>query len=324
MPSRQVRSRFIRCAAMILFGGVVAVVADVRSLIVARGDGAAVHAYEGLMTAYLAREIERNAAGRSFLVRMVHCLNDSGADIEQDMTDAQEDWAIEVESADERFEARYDALQWLGDGAYDPSTPPADFTANVTNNYFPLVPGRTLIHEGVVDGVLNHRETTTLAETRIVDDVECRVVEIVETIDGVLAERATEWYAEDIFGNVWCFGRSVRIEEDGIVVSLEGSWRAGVDGAKPGIVMKGAPAVGDAYRMEFALGVAEDYSVVQSLADIVTIAGEIHSWCRRMLERTPLDPDDEETKIYAPAVGLVRESNSTSGATMELIRITGN
>ena len=40
---------------------------------------------------------------------------------------------------------------------------------------------------------------------------------------------------------------------------------AGVDGAKPGIVMKANPLVGEYYRQEFALGTAEDNAEVTGL-----------------------------------------------------------
>jgi hypothetical protein len=63
---------------------------------------------------------------------------------------------------------------------------------------------------------------------------------------------------------VWYFGEDSKVMEDGKVVSTEGSWEAGVNGAKPGIIMKANPRVGDAYRQEFLKGEAEDmgkYSV---------------------------------------------------------------
>ena len=49
-------------------------------------------------------------------------------------------------------------------------------------------------------------------------------------------------------------GTSVRDSSDyvkGKWVRSDGSWEAGVDGAKAGIVMKAAPAIGKAYRQEF-------------------------------------------------------------------------
>ena len=49
-----------------------------------------------------------------------------------------------------------------------------------------------------------------------------------------------------------------------------GSWKAGENNAKPGIVMEAHPAVGDAYRQKFLLGTAEDFASVLSLDEKVT------------------------------------------------------
>ena len=47
-------------------------------------------------------------------------------------------------------------------------------------------------------------------------------------------------------GNVWYFGESaVEYDPDGLITGLGGSWMAGVDGAKPGIIMKANPQIGD-------------------------------------------------------------------------------
>ena len=54
-------------------------------------------------------------------------------------------------------------------------------------------------------------------------------------------------------GNVWYCGEAVQDFENGELVSLDGSFKAGVDGAKPGILMKAAPMIGDVYRQEFDL-----------------------------------------------------------------------
>ena len=55
----------------------------------------------------------------------------------------------------------------------------------------------------------------------------------------------------DNFGNVWYFGEETATYSGGQVLSTEGSWEAGVDGAQPGIIMLADPQVGDAYRQEF-------------------------------------------------------------------------
>ena len=59
--------------------------------------------------------------------------------------------------------------------------------------------------------------------------------------------------------------------EDGKVVSTKGSWEAGVDGAKPGIIMQADPKVGQSYHQEYYKGEAEDMAKVQSLNESVTV-----------------------------------------------------
>ena len=63
--------------------------------------------------------------------------------------------------------------------------------------------------------------------------------------DGESIEDTFDWYAQDNDGKVWYSGEDSKEIEDGKIVSTEGSWEAGVDGAKPGIVMKSNPQVGD-------------------------------------------------------------------------------
>ena len=49
------------------------------------------------------------------------------------------------------------------------------------------------------------------------------------------------------------------------MISTEGSWEAGADGAQAGIIMLADPKKGDRYRQEFAPGVAEDTAQVIGL-----------------------------------------------------------
>ena len=76
------------------------------------------------------------------------------------------------------------------------------------------------------------------------------------------SEDTQDWYAQDADGNVWYLGEETAEYEGGEVVSTEGSWEAGVDGALPGIVMLADPRPGDAYRQEFYEGEAEDLAEV--------------------------------------------------------------
>ena len=80
-----------------------------------------------------------------------------------------------------------------------------------------------------------------------------------------------DWYAQDNDGNVWYFGEDSKEYEEGEVVSTEGSWEAGVDGAKPGIIMKANPQIGDSYRQEHYPGEAEDLGEVIRLNESASV-----------------------------------------------------
>ena len=81
-------------------------------------------------------------------------------------------------------------------------------------------------------------------------------------------------------GRVWYLGEATKEYENGQVVSTEGSWEAGVDGAKAGIIMFTHPEVGDPYRQEFYAGHAEDQAKFLTLnTRVATQAGRLQAAC---------------------------------------------
>ena len=153
-----------------------------------------------------------------------------------------------------------------GGGSGGTSVPPtpefdaADFgagSADITNPYFPLIVGSTSVFEGTTDEGFEHIEVMVLNQTKTILGVSCRVVHDVVQIDGEVVEDTYDWYAQDLDGNVWYMGEDSSEIENGVVVSKDGSWEAGVDGALPGIVMLADPKVSDTgYRQEFLAGEA--------------------------------------------------------------------
>ena len=127
--------------------------------------------------------------------------------------------------------------------------------------------------------------------------VDTTVVLDVEFSEGQLAELTLDWFAQDDDGNVWYFGENTAEFEDGEIVSREGSWEAGVDGAEPGIVMLAKPKVGQTYAEENAPGVAEDMATVISLNEFVDVPfGSFHHVLQTH-NFTPLDPDESEIEV---------------------------
>ena len=161
-----------------------------------------------------------------------------------------------------QFNARQNVCSALGSAAYNPIINPANFVTTIDNPLFPLTPGTTFIYEGQTEDGFEHDEVVVTHNTKVILGVTCVEVKDTVTVDGALEEQTLDWYAQDKAGNVWYFGENSLEYADGLVVGIGGSWTAGVDGAKPGIIMKAHPKVGDEYRQEFSVGTAEDMAKV--------------------------------------------------------------
>jgi len=193
---------------------------------------------------------------------------------------------------------------------YDPVINPADFEDGggnplpIDNQYMPLVPGTSLMYEGETEDGLEEVLEEVTYDTKVILGVTCTVVRAREWLEGILTEDTLDWYAQDQWGNVWYFGEYSEAYENGDV-STEGSWEAGVDGAKPGIIMLADPQPGDAYRQEYYEDEAEDMGKVLRLNASVSVAYGDFDDCLVTKEWTPLEPGEVEHKFHAPGVGLV-------------------
>ena len=123
------------------------------------------------------------------------------------------------------------------------------------------------------------------------------------TEDGQLVENTYDWYAQDDQGNIWYLGEDTKEYENGKVVSIEGSWEAGVDGAQPGILLPADPKGDMAYRQEYYKGQAEDAARVLRLDMRARVAGGTFDQLLTTQDSTPLEPNLLEHKFYAPGGG---------------------
>jgi len=196
-----------------------------------------------------------------------------------------------------------------GDGGeYAPVIDSAAFVEAIDNPYLPLKPGARWVYEGVEDGETERIEVVVTDERREVMGISATVVRDTVFADDELIEDTLDWFAQDRDGNVWYLGEDSKEFEDGEVVSTQGSWEAGVDGALPGILMLAQPEVGDAYRQEYYEGEAEDLGeVVEIGASETTPAGDFDDIVV-IREWNPLEPEVVEDKYHAPGVGVVLES----------------
>ncbi len=198
--------------------------------------------------------------------------------------------------------------------AYDPQIVPGDFVAKVNNPFFPLTPGTTFVFRGESDGETERIQVDVTDETKTVLGVPTVVVRDRVWVGDQLVEDTFDWYAQDIEGNVWYFGETSTEYEDGVAVSTAGSWEAGVDGAKSGVIMQANPQTGQSYRQEYYAGEAEDMAEVISQSASVTVPYGSFNGFLVTREWTPLEPGVEEHKYYIPGIGVVLEQGVKGGS----------
>lgn len=190
--------------------------------------------------------------------------------------------------------------------------------------------------------------TKNIGQTEDSDGVTCLIVNDLMEENGEVIEDTDDWYALHVLTNdVWYCGEIARdyetFEEDSPaipeLVSIEGSFKPYRDGDQPGILVPDAPYVGQAYRQEFSLGNAEDVAEVLSTNYVFggetddpdnldyLVPGELaNHFCpdkdaRCLVTRdfTPLEPDVEERKYYAPNIGVFLEVDLADEVIVELI-----
>jgi hypothetical protein len=194
------------------------------------------------------------------------------------------------------------------------SPAPSHFVRSVTNPWFPLRPGTTLVYRGVKDGKPSRDVVHVTGQTRRIAGVTCTAVSDRLYLNGRLEERTTDYYAQDKAGNVWYFGEATaELDAHGKVKTREGSWLAGVNGARPGIFMPAHPRVGYSARQEFYKGHAEDHFRVLSLSAHVRTPGASSSHALLTKEWTPLEPSVLDHKYYVRGIGTVLEQTVKGG-----------
>ena len=290
-------------------------------------------------TSLAAFSASTHEAKDDFLIATGKCYNLSDPEEQREcIKEAREELLSTREERKEQLSARLEICKELGESPYDPQLDPEDFVdpddiggSVEANIYFPLVAGTEWVYEGETEDGTETITVTVTDETKKIEYPSesglvftCRVVRDVVELDGDIIEDTDDWYAQDTDGNVWYFGEISKEFEDGELVGLEGSWKAGVDGAKPGYQMFAQPEEGDYYRQEFFLGDAEDMAEVISIdAGLVNVFfGNYSDDVLQTKEWTPIEPDVVEHKYYAPYIGMILEVNPDSGERVELIEMT--
>lgn len=191
---------------------------------------------------------------------------------------------------------------------------PSEFVGRVDNSWFPLRPHTTYLYRGTKDGQPSRDVLAVTTRRKTIEGIACTVVRDKLYLRGRLEERTEDWYAQDSAGNVWYFGEATaELNRDGSVKTTEGSWQAGVEGARAGIFMPGDPHVGQSGRQELFEGHAEDHFRVLSLRAKVRTPAVSSRHALLTREWTPLEPGVVDHKLYVKGVGNVLEQTVKGG-----------
>ena len=257
-------------------------------------------------------------AGSSYQYAVAMCANIKDLTTKQNcQTRAADDQTSAQKLCDRQQAARKDVCAALGQSPYDPTIRPKDFSAKITNPLMPLTSGDVRVYK-------NGQATVTVMvtdQTIQLLGVTCLIVRDMNVVNGAIEEDTFDYYAQDRAGNVWYFGEDTIAYNKGIA-STEGSWRAGVNGAKPGIIMFADPQLGQTYRQEFMLGNAEDLAKTVAFNQHVKVPYGAFTNAFETLEFTPLEPGAKENKFYVRNVGEVLSIDLDTGEHEELVSFT--
>lgn len=206
----------------------------------------------------------------------------------------------------------------------DPETG-GPFTLLIENGFFPVLVGSESVLEDEAGDV--RLEITVPGDIEEVAGVNTRVLVETESEDGLLIEVSRNFFAQVQDGNpgagtVCYFGEDVDICDtglepdgdggflcDGEEPDHSGAWRAGENGAMPGIFMLADPEVGDVYNEEIAPGVAEDIAEVTALGNPVEVLDEVFTDTLTTLDCNPLDPGPRDNKVYIDGMGIAQDGD---------------
>ena len=203
------------------------------------------------------------------------------------------------------------------------------FKTRGSNPYFNLKPGYRLLLKTPDDA-----DEPEASEETVLKDIKWINLDGRQIKTRVVEERAFEWDDEEqvwitveISRNyfaickqtnaVYYFGEWSRDCEDGFdeddvcegIETNHGSWEAGVNGARPGLMMPGTPLLGSRYFQEIAPPDAVDRGEIVAMELDVDVYAGSWSGCIKVLDTNPAEAacGDEDVKFYCPGVGLVQD-----------------
>jgi len=198
----------------------------------------------------------------------------------------------------------------------------------IDNAWLPLQPGTKLVFEG----------RTNSGKKRLPHQIVFVVTDLTKTIDGVrtvvtwdrdytkgrLVEGELAFFAQDDAGTVWAYGEYPEEWEGAKLAGAPSTWIPGLDGARPGIMMKHGPRAGTpeylqgwAPKIEF-----EDRARVDGIRPRVCVPSRCYDNVLVTVERSPDEPKARQLKFYARGVGNIRVGFRGEGTNESLVLVS--
>jgi hypothetical protein len=178
------------------------------------------------------------------------------------------------------------------------------------NEYFILEPKYRLVLAGKIGQDSIVLTITVLDETIRIGNVDTRVVEEKEKLNGKLSEVSRNYFAFCLqTGSIFNFGEDVDVYRNGKIIGHEGSWRADSANARTGLLIPGTILLGGKYYTEIAPEKALDRAEIVSNSEVVETPAGTFENCLKIRESSPIESDAKIYKIYAPGVGLIKYGN---------------
>lgn len=189
---------------------------------------------------------------------------------------------------------------------------------DIDNVYLPLAKLKQDILEGSEDGKKTRVERTLKPEVHKTFKVAGQTVESLGMEDrifvgGLLEEVALDYFAQDDAGTVYYLGEDVdEYDENGKLAKHnppEDAWLTGKDTPVPGVIIPAHPKVGDQFKSEDVSDKIDETDEVVAVGETTTVPAGKFENCVKIKET--LADGSVEFKLYAPGVGVVRETPAT-------------
>lgn len=201
----------------------------------------------------------------------------------------------------------------------------------IDNVWLPLKPGTRFTYEGTTiedDGTaVPHKVVINVTDlTKVIGGVRTVITWDLDYSDGELVEAELAFFAQDTTGTVWRMGEYPEEYDEGKFVAAP-AWIHGLEDARAGIMMQGAPQVGTpSYAEGWGPAVHwTDRGQVDQMGQKTCVPAACYEDVLVIAETSAGEPDAQQLKYYARGVGNVRVGWRGAGEktkeTLELTRI---